>query len=701
MDRISLYRKYRPHNFENLVGQDHIKTTLINALKTKQLSQAYIFSGPRGTGKTTSARLMAKAINCENLKDGFEPCDECVFCKGVSNGSLIDVVEMDAASNTGVDDVRFLKEAISFAPSHAKSKVFIIDEFHMLSKSAFNALLKTLEEPPKSVYFILATTELHKIPETIVSRCQNFEFKRISNTDLCSRLEFIAEKESIIFEKSAIEMISKFSNGGMRDAIGVLEQVSLSGNVDEKAVSDFLGITGFEILNAYYETIRKKNTVEALYLCQIIFDSGVDLRQFYHDFINLLREKVMLCFENNILNAVPLYTNLIETFQNAIKEIDAEMPKLSLEMATIKATFDFQNVKEIDFKDLPEFFNLGEENLKKILSSLSKDKTLIEGIMKKDLGVLEGSNNPQAGSVGNINVETKVSNSENNVGTEVVGNSSIQSKLTNSEQNDKTEVVGNNSDEITGNEHDENKVGGVIDKIQNEEKIFFDEKKIKENFQNNSLENNKASDQTREHRKIENKEGLSGLSIEDLKTKWLLVLSHIKTPSIQNSLRSGDLISISDNVLMLKFLSDFHKDVVMKAESLSQIEKSIEEVLNLKLQIKSYVEKTDPLLEIDFKNIQKNAPIVPPSNQSLKPENNTNSSQKIDTNTINSDSKTTQNNSGAGVHNAQNVAHINNSLNSENLIDSNPKTQTNEILNNTSSSITTDEALKIFDGKLI
>ncbi len=209
MENLSLYRKYRPSNFENLVGQEHIKTTLINAIKSGQIAHAYVFSGPRGTGKTTSARLMAKAINCENLKDGFEPCDNCDFCKEISKGSLIDVIEIDAASNNGVDEMRELKENISFAPTRSKAKVYVIDEFHMLSKSAFNALLKTLEEPPANVYFILATTELHKIPETILSRCQNFEFKRISSEDMTKRLLYIANAEGIEAEESALMMISK------------------------------------------------------------------------------------------------------------------------------------------------------------------------------------------------------------------------------------------------------------------------------------------------------------------------------------------------------------------------------------------------------------------------------------------------------------------------------------------------------------
>lgn len=351
MEKLSLYRKYRPKDFDNLVGQDYIKTTLINAIKSKQISHSYIFSGPRGTGKTTTARLMAKAINCENLINDFEPCNKCDLCNDINKGSLIDVIEIDAASNTSVDDVRELKENTSFAPTRSKAKVYIIDEFHMLSKSAFNALLKTLEEPPANVYFILATTELHKIPETIISRCQNFEFKRISMDSLSQRLNFIAHEEGIVVEENALKLISKYSNGGLRDAISLLEQLSISENITEDSVSKMLGISSIELINGFYKVIKEKDTQNALKFIDTIIESGVDLRQFIHDFINLLREKVMLCFSENYLNAVPLYMNLIEHFQKAIKEFNPEIPRLALEMATIRATFDFQKISLV--KDIP------------------------------------------------------------------------------------------------------------------------------------------------------------------------------------------------------------------------------------------------------------------------------------------------------------------------------------------------------------
>ena len=238
MDQISLYRKYRPHNFDNLIGQDHVRTTLINAIKSEHVAHAYLFTGPRGTGKTSSARLIAKALLCSALKDKHEPCNQCDLCLDINSGRLIDLIEIDAASNRGIDEVRELKEKINFAPSRAKYKVYIIDEVHMMTKEAFNALLKTLEEPPAHAYFILATTEVHKIPDTIISRCQRFDFRRLSLKALMTRLAYICEKEGIEAEDKALEVISRYVNGGMRDAIGLVEQLTVDGKLGHAKVEE-------------------------------------------------------------------------------------------------------------------------------------------------------------------------------------------------------------------------------------------------------------------------------------------------------------------------------------------------------------------------------------------------------------------------------------------------------------------------------
>ncbi|MEK7086088.1 MAG: DNA polymerase III subunit gamma/tau, partial [Patescibacteria group bacterium] len=345
MEEISLYRKYRPHNFDNLVGQDHVKNTLINALKSNHVSHAYLFTGPRGTGKTSTARLIAKALNCTALIDGFEPCNECEFCKEINEGRLIDMIEIDAASNRGIDEVRDLKEKINFAPTRAKFKVYIVDEVHMMTKEAFNALLKTLEEPPAHAYFILATTEVHKIPETIISRCQRFDFKRISQRALMTRLSYIAQLEGIAAQDQALEAISKYVDGGLRDAIGLLEQLTVDNKLDFERVQELLGISGITMLERMFEVLTNNETKEALSIINELHGQGSDLRQFAHEFIDLLRMKMLDSVANDKPEQTAKLIKMIDVFQQAQQKLESSIPQLSLEIAVIEVTSDFESLE--------------------------------------------------------------------------------------------------------------------------------------------------------------------------------------------------------------------------------------------------------------------------------------------------------------------------------------------------------------------
>lgn len=337
MSSLAFYRKYRPHNFDNLLGQEHVHDTLVNALKIDRVAHAYLFSGPRGTGKTSTARLMAKALNCSDLKDGFEPCDKCEFCLDINEGRLIDLIEIDAASNRGIDEVRDLNEKIKFFPTRAKYKVYIIDEVHMMTKEAFNALLKTLEEPPAHAYFILATTEIYKIPETIISRCQRFDFRRLSVKAIMTRLNFIAQKEDIKAEEKAIEALARYVDGGMRDAISLLEQFTVNGELKFEHVKEILGISDVSLLKELFEALAAKDGKEALRIIHMLHDQGSDLKQFTHEFVNFLRDHMIAAVNADEMKKMSELLCMIEIFQEAQQKIGySSIVQLPLEMAVVR-----------------------------------------------------------------------------------------------------------------------------------------------------------------------------------------------------------------------------------------------------------------------------------------------------------------------------------------------------------------------------
>jgi len=336
---MSFYRKYRPQNFENLVGQNHVSVTLSSALKLGRVSHAYLFTGPRGTGKTTTARIMAKSVNCLNLKDGT-PCEECEICKDINDGRLIDVIEIDAASNRGIDEMRDLKEKINYAPTRARNKVYIIDEVHMLTKEAFNALLKTLEEPPASVFFILATTEVHKVPETILSRCQRFDFRRIDMKTLVERLKFIAAQENIEAEDKALEMIADHAQGGMRDAIGLMEQISTGGKLTYENVCSVLGVSGYASMEKLYGFLQTGDAVGGLNEVHALYEEGFDLLNFNKNFLEYLRKRMLESVEKNERDLTGKLLGWIEFFQQAYEQArHTPIAQLPLEVAVVEAVF--------------------------------------------------------------------------------------------------------------------------------------------------------------------------------------------------------------------------------------------------------------------------------------------------------------------------------------------------------------------------
>ena len=364
----ALYRKYRSQTFGQLVGQQVVATTLRQAVEQGKISHAYLFSGPRGTGKTSVAKIFAKAMNCPNQKDG-EPCNDCYICQAITEGSLEDVIEIDAASNNGVDEIRDIRDKSTYAPSLAKHKVYIIDEVHMLSTGAFNALLKTLEEPTENVVFILATTELHKIPATILSRVQRFEFKSIKTQDIIGHIEWILEQEGIDFEQEGVQIIARRAEGGMRDALSILDQ-ALSLTQENRLTTDIAeeitGSISLGALDAYVAALIAHDAVAALDNLNLIFDSGKNMARFVTDLLQYLRDLLIVKTGGENTHASELFLEnlkipqetlfaMIEMATKSLVDIKNSLqPKIYTEMMTIRLAEE-----KIGLDEIPD--NLAEE----------------------------------------------------------------------------------------------------------------------------------------------------------------------------------------------------------------------------------------------------------------------------------------------------------------------------------------------------
>ena len=351
-----LYRKYRPKVFADVYGQEHVTSTLKNEIKENRIAHAYLFTGSRGTGKTTCAKILAKAVNCENSVDG-EPCNECEVCKGLDSGTIYDVVEIDAASNNGVDNIRDLREEANYTPSRGKYRVYIIDEVHMLSTGAFNALLKTLEEPPAHVIFILATTEVHKLPATILSRCQRFDFKRIQPETMSVRLKQVAQLEGMELDDDAAILIARIADGALRDGLSILDQCAgRSKKIDSALVSEVAGLAGREALYKLTNCICTQNSSSAMTVISELYQNSYDMERLCVEMINHLRNflivktvkdsrGLIICTDdeyNSIILSAENFTleNVIfalDLFQDALTKIKTGAnARVELEMAFVK-----------------------------------------------------------------------------------------------------------------------------------------------------------------------------------------------------------------------------------------------------------------------------------------------------------------------------------------------------------------------------
>ncbi len=374
-----LYRKYRPRVFSDVVGQNHITTTLSKEIETGKLSHAYLFTGSRGTGKTTCAKILSKAVNCLHPVDG-NPCNECEICKGLDSGAILDVVEIDAASNNGVENIRDIREEINFTPASCKYRVYIIDEVHMLSIGAFNALLKTLEEPPAHVKFILATTEVHKLPVTILSRCQRFDFKRVTPEAMTERMNYIAECEGLIIDPEAASLISRIADGGMRDALSLLDQCTgHSRNITADIVISVAGMTGKDHLFSLADTVKNKDSAAALKLISDLYQDSCDMERLCADMINHFRslmvvktvrssEGLVVCTDEElekykaqsagftlegILSAIGLLQNCMANIKRGVnRRIETEMTFIKMSTPTLSTDSEamLSRIAELEFR---------------------------------------------------------------------------------------------------------------------------------------------------------------------------------------------------------------------------------------------------------------------------------------------------------------------------------------------------------------
>ena len=384
----ALYRKYRSQNFSQLVGQEVVARTLKQAVEQDKISHAYLFSGPRGTGKTSVAKIFAKAMNCPNQVGG-EPCNNCYICQAVTDGSLEDVIEMDAASNNGVDEIRDIRDKSTYAPSIAQYKVYIIDEVHMLSTGAFNALLKTLEEPTPNVVFILATTELHKIPATILSRVQRFEFKSIKTQDIRDHIFQILEKEGIDYETEAVEIIARRAEGGMRDALSILDQalsLTQEATLTTAVSEEITGTISLSALDHYVAALAQKYVPGALQNLDLIFENGKSMTRFVVDLLQYLRDILIVqaggenthhsdAFERNLALPQDVLFEMISLATRSLADIKASLqPKIYAEMMTIRlAEIDSQS--ELSGEVAEELSSLREEvaRLKQALANVGSN----------------------------------------------------------------------------------------------------------------------------------------------------------------------------------------------------------------------------------------------------------------------------------------------------------------------------------------
>ena len=448
MAYTALYRTFRPTRFSDMVGQDHITRTLKNQIIAGRVGHAYLFCGSRGTGKTTSAKILARAVNCLNPQDG-EPCNECEICKEILSGSLTDVIEMDAASNNGVDDIRDIRDAVNFLPTKAKYRVYIIDEVHMLSTGAFNALLKTLEEPPEHVKFILATTEPQKLPATILSRCQRFDYKKISENDVIKRLKIICEESNIKISEEALKLVAILSEGAMRDAISILERCSqeTEEEISSNLVKELVGIPSVKYIASLVNAMFERDEIAALKAIDDVINDGKDLYNFLWEVIKYLKDILVYKSTGNL----DIYSKEeIDEISNLAEKADKErILSIIYDLSELENSIKWSAQKTIMFQtgvikicsDIGSTTTLNngvsDTAVKELLNKIAKLEQKIENIKPSEL--MKEANNVYNGKDDNndIVVEKEPVEVKQSMKPEVKSNELLKKILNSLKQNKK------------------------------------------------------------------------------------------------------------------------------------------------------------------------------------------------------------------------------------------------------------------------
>lgn len=522
----SLYRRFRPINFDQVVGQEHITTTLKNQIIKGNIAHAYLFSGTRGTGKTSTAKIFARAVNCINNHDG-NPCNECEICRGILDDSIMDVVEMDAASNNSVDDVRELREHVKYLPAKGKYKVYIIDEVHMLSKGAFNALLKTLEEPPKHLLFILATTEPQKLPATIISRCQRFEFKRLKVDDIVKNMQYICRELGIEVEERGLYLIARNSDGAMRDALSLLDQcISFTeGTITYDDILSILGIVNKDILFDISDAILDGDANECLNIIDDLIQNGKDVNQFIKDMILHFRNLMVAKSAQNLENIIDGSSEYIDRL-----EIQAEKTDMINIIKCLNILSELEG--KAKYSSQPRIIlEVGVIRLTSQASYLT-----IEGLAERIRNIEEGISN------GNISYHK-----EDNKKT------AIKKEFEDVRTKDNKDI----SREITSNNKKEQDISGDINEQDTSEKEY---------------------DQR------------TDLSFKEISEKWTDILKGIKKDKIRIHalLMEGKPVGFKNNTIIISFDEGYgiHKEAVEKDANKKYVEKFISNFLHSDIKIK-------------------------------------------------------------------------------------------------------------------